>query len=1244
MAAGPSVAAGRGTPRGSDRVVISLRRMSLGSGYRYLMKSVAVGDGTPGGSNLTRYYAESGTPPGVFLGAGLAGLDDGRGIAAGSDVTEDHLFNLLGMCADPVTGEPLGRQPNRSHLSLGKRIAERVAAIPATATAAERTEQEARIEAEERANTVTLRAPVAGFDLTFSPSKSVSTAWALADQETKAVIYECHRRAIDLVLAYAEREVFHSRSGTNGVVQEDVDGVVAAAFTHWDSRAGDPQLHDHVVVANRARSTSDGAWRTLDSRGLFKSVVMLSELHQGVLSDLLTEQLGWGWDGRSRRYSDQLRFEVTGVPEALMAEFSQRATAIEDYKNTLVAEFVAAHGRQPTSTEVLGLRQRATLETRPDKTHYSLSELTGGWRERAGKHVGRDPAAWVSGLADRNDLPLLRASDLADAILADAAGVAVQNVAERRATFSRANLLAEVHRQLHGVRFASPDERMTVAERTADLAVARSLLVSAPELHHTPDQFRRVDGTSRFRAKGREVYTTETLLDAEARLLDTGREMTGPAVTTGTVATVAEVNLPGKDHALGLDQAVAVEQVATSGRRLDVLVGPAGTGKSTTMAGLRAAWEAEHGPGSVLGLAPSAAAAEVLADELGIDTENTAKWLHEHRREAERVARIAQLRRVLAGPEPSPRRRSALRSQVARMEAEVAVWRLRAGQLVIVDEASLAGTFALDELVSAAGATGAKVLLVGDDAQLSAVEAGGMFAALVRDRDGPAPELTDIRRFRHAWEKAASIELRAGSDDAIDAYDAHDRIADGDRDQMLDALYRAWKDDTDAAKTSLMIAGDLATVSELNARARADRIADGQVAEEGLVVAGGGTAGVGDRVVTRQNDRRLVTGKRWVRNGDGWTVTATHKDGTMTVKRAGGRGAGVVLPAAYVAEHVELAYASTAHRAQGRTVDTAHVMVSPTTTREVLYVSATRGREANRLYVDTHYDPDPHTSHDGITEAFTARDVLAGVLRHEGADVAAHDMIRREQADAEGMERLSAEYLTLATVAQAERWDALLGRSGLSVAELELVRSSEAHGPLMAAFRDAEARELDIEATFPRLVAGRTLEDAEDVAAVLHGRVDRWTQAAGGRRQARANLIAGLVPRAQGVTDPDMAIALAERDRAMEDRARTLAEQAVEAHHGWAQRLGAPPSDPTRRERWMREVSTVAAYRDRWHITGRRAIGTEADVASVEQEGQRQRAQTAAERAVAISRAETDPQQSGPSPEVEVMVQRGVER
>jgi conjugative relaxase-like TrwC/TraI family protein len=1225
-----------------EQVVISLRRMSLGSGYRYLMESVAVGDGVPGkSSNLTRYYATTGTPPGVYLGAGLAGLDDGRGIEHGSAVTEQHLFNLLGMCADPVTGRPLGRQPNRAHLSLSKRVAQRAADIPATHTAAERAEQTARIEAEEQAKGSTFRTPVAGFDLTFSPSKSVSVAWALADRETKAQIYNCHRQAIEVVLAYAEREVFHSRSGTNGVVQEDVEGVVAAAFTHWDSRAGDPQLHDHVVVANRAQSMSDGKWRTLDSRGLFKSVVALSEMHQGLLSDLLTQELGWGWDGRARRHSAQLRWEVTGVSEALMAEFSQRSVAIDERKTALIGEFVAAYGRQPTSVEVLDLRRRATLETRPAKEHHSLADMTGSWRRRAESYIGDDQVSWVAGLADRNDLPLLHSGDLADGILSDAAGVAVQRVAERRATFSRSNILAEVHRQFHGVRFASPDERITVAERTADLALARSLLISAPELHHTPERLRRTDGTSRFRAKGHEVYTTAALLEAEARLLDAGRLVDGPAVALGTVAAVGGADLPGRNHGLSLDQAVAIEQIATSGRRLDVSVGPAGTGKSTAMAGLRAVWEAEHGAGSVLGLAPSAAAAEVLSAELGIDTENTAKWRHEHRREAERLGKIRELHSKLQSLPNVSRARAPLHRRIIDATDEMARWRLRTDQLVIVDEASLAGTFALDELVRAAGTAGAKVLLVGDQAQLSAVEAGGAFAALVRDRERLVPELTDVRRFHHAWEKRASVALRAGSSDAIDTYQSQGRIHEGDRGQMFDALYLAWRDDTESGHTSLMIAGDLGAVSELNARARTDRVAAGAVAEDGLMVAGGGTAGVGDLVVTRQNDRRLSTGSRWVRNGDRWTVTATEQDGTMTVQRANGGGV-VVLPAQYVAEHVELAYASSAYRAQGRTVDTAHALVASTTTREVLYVMATRGRASNRLYVDTQYDPDPQTSHDQASEPATAQEVLAGVLRNEGADVAAHDMIRRQLAEAEGMERLSAEYLTLATLAQGERWDALLARSGLSEADLVEVRGSAANGPLLAAFRDAEAHGLDIETTFPRLVAGRSLADAADVASVLHGRVERWTQAASGRRRRTDNLIAGLIPRAQRVSDPEMANALAERDLAMEQRARTLAEQAVETDQSWVRRIGTPPPSAARRERWMSEVSTVAAYRDRWHIFGQSTLGKQSDVDNSEQTSQRQRALAAAARAMAISGAEME-QQMSPSPEVAVELQRGIE-
>ena len=343
-----------------------------------------------------------------------------------------------------------------------------------------------------------------------------------------------------------------------------------------------------------------------------------------------------------------------------------------------------------------------------------------------------------------------------------------------------------------------------------------------------------------------------------------------------------------------------------------------------------------------------------------------------------------------------------------------------------------------------------------------------------------------------------------------------------------------------------------------------------------------------------------------------------------------------------MAEHVELAYASTAHRAQGRSVDTAHAMVSPTTTREVLYVSATRGREHNRLYVDTHYDPDPQTSHDETIEPMTARQVLAGVLRNEGADVAAHEMIRRHQHEAEGMERLSAEYLTLATLAQAERWDALLVRSGLTDAELESVRASEAHGPLLASLREAEARGLDVEAAFPQLVARRSLADAADVAAVLHGRVDRWAQAAGGRRRMAGNLIAGLIPRAKVSPTPRWRRRWLSGTRPCKSVPSPWPPKRSRPEPAGCNDSGACrpilPDGPAGFVKSRRSRPTGTAGTS----PSSTASGPSSDVGSTEQMSQRRRALAAAERAVAISH-DAHREQASPAWEPQIEVVRGVE-
>jgi hypothetical protein len=496
-----------------------------------------------------------------------------------------------------------------------------------------------------------------------------------------------------------------------------------------------------------------------------------------------------------------------------------------------------------------------------------------------------------------------------------------------------------------------------------------------------------------------------------------------------------------------------------------------------------------------------------------------------------------------------------------------------------------------------------------------------MFRTLVRERGEDAPTLADVRRFKATWEKEAGLQVRRGTSSALATYASHGRIKDGTRDEMLDALYTAWKADSDLGLHSLMLAGDTATVNELNARARADRVANGVVVEEGVDVAGALTAGANDLVVTRENNRRLTTDSGWVKNGDEWTVSATHADGSMTVTRVSGRGS-VVLPARYVAENVELAYASTAHRAQGRTVDTAHAFASPTTTREVLYVALTRGSNSNHLYVDTHYDPDPSTGHEGLTEIPSALEVLARVLRREGADVSATDMIRLSQT--QSIAALVAEYDTIVALADGPRWDEVISQSGLSNTEFAQAKASPAYAALLAQLRDAENRGFDVDTELLPLVTGRTFGDADDVASVLHYRIDRYVTGVGYPTPPATELVTGLFPRPTGILDPDVVSALSDRADAIERRARELATIAIERSDTWVQDFGDAPDTSELYEQWVLEVSTGAAYLDRWGIDNPGTILDDATV-SREQETQRIRVRSAAQSAYALTVPETAP-------------------
>ena len=233
---------------------------------------------------------------------------------------------------------------------------------------------------------------VAGYDLTFSPVKSVSTLWAVADQRTSAIVESAHHAAVADALRFIEDHALYTRTGAQGVRQVDVRGLVAAAFVHRDSRAGDPDLHTHVAVANKVQ-TLDGRWLSIDGRLLFKATVAAAECYNTALEAHLTHRLGVRFaerpnpDPRKRPIR-----EIVGVDPRLNQRWSTRRAAIEARTGELATQFQADHGRPPTPVETVQLAQRATLETRDAKHEpRSLAEQRATWRQQASAGSRRRP-------------------------------------------------------------------------------------------------------------------------------------------------------------------------------------------------------------------------------------------------------------------------------------------------------------------------------------------------------------------------------------------------------------------------------------------------------------------------------------------------------------------------------------------------------------------------------------------------------------------------------------------------------------------------------------------------------------------------------------------------------------------------------------------------------------------------------------------------------------------------------------
>ena len=471
-------------------MTVSMRVVYAGKGYRYLLRSVAVGDGDRKMADpLTRYYSEEGTPPGRWMGTGVSGFGDGH-ITPGSTVTEAQLVLLLGMGRDPVTGEQLGRAFAK-FTSVNDRIATRTANLSPDLTPQEREAEVARIEAEETERGS--RHAVSGFDFTFSVPKSVSVLWGVADAGTQALIADAHHAAVAQVLDFIEREVAATRigitAGDGPVAQVAVDGVAATAYDHWDSRAGDPQLHTHVVISVKARAARDGRWRALDSRPMHAATVAVSELYNAVLADRLTGTFGLEWDARERGANRNPAWEITGVDEDLIGEFSSRSREIDQVVDEMVDDYVSRHGRRPSAETIVRMRAEATLTTRPEKHIRSLADLTADWRTRADRILGRDSTGWSRRVTTGPAQRALRADDVPLDLIGEVGRSVVERVSEKRSTWRHWNLAAEASRQMMGWRFATMADREQVLAMVIDAAQTR---LPRPDPARTGDQPGRV--------------------------------------------------------------------------------------------------------------------------------------------------------------------------------------------------------------------------------------------------------------------------------------------------------------------------------------------------------------------------------------------------------------------------------------------------------------------------------------------------------------------------------------------------------------------------------------------------------------------------------------------------------------------------------------------------------------------------------------------------------------------------------
>ena len=1095
---------------------MSLHKLTAGDGYTYLTRQVAAADATERGySSLGDYYSAKGEAPGVWIGRGPETL----GVSGA--VTELQMKNLFGQGIHPDAEKVAAASIAAGHSVAVAQAAGRLGAKfpvfeinpvwhdelaaayraynldhqqePGAAIAAEAREQirtqvanrlfdrqhgRAPVSSAELSGFISQqsrpdRTAVAGYDVTFSPVKSVSTLWAVAPTEVSEQIEAAHQAAVERTVAWIEKEAGYTRVGTRSVGQVQTRGLVMAAFTHRDSRAGDPDLHTHVAISNKVqRLGADGQWQALDGRMLYRITVGASEFYNTQLEVEVTQRVGAVFADRTTEAGERPIREIVGVDERLNAAWSTRRSAITSARTALTKTFLAQHGRVPTTVEMIKLSQRATLATREAKHEpRSLGEQRRAWNEQAVEVLGGEAelGRMLAAVADQQPG---EAAPVTHALITELAASTVQSVAGSRASWRESNLDAEARRQVRAAG-VDPAEMQDLADKVTARAAGTEHSVpigmDTKVAAAVPAPLTRTDGQSIFRMAKGQLYTSPAILAAEARVIAAAGRLGGRTIDAGDVQ-IAELEWSANNNGAVLNtaQAAMVTTIAMNPSMVQLALAPAGTGKTTVMGVLARAWMSTGG--HVVGLAPQASAAEELAAAIpGVEADTIDKLVHD----------------VACTP-----------------QEQWLPWMAQIGpdSLIVLDEAGLASTPKLDAAITFVTGRGGRVLLVGDDQQRAAAGAGGV----LRDIESAhgAATLTEVMRFTDPLDGKASLALRAGDPSVVGHWADRDRIEAVTPDTAAGQVYQAWAADIAAGADSIMIAPTLAMVTTLNEQARAARIA-AQVGDVGAetLLPNGETVSAGDVIITKQNKRTLsLGGTDFVRNNHRWTVNQVHPDGALTATEIS-RGVTRTIPAWYVGSGwVRLGYAHTHASVQGITVGkagirrgTAHAVIVAGMTRNDLYPALTRAADGTRSYVVLGGEGNSHdVTTPGAIEPPTAVEVLRKIVETDGG---ARSVTTEQREAADPTRRLgqAADAYTHSIVVGAET---VIGPARLTqlVADAEQALPGITGTPAWEALRGhlvvLAAGGADPIEALTAAAASRELDTARDLSAVLDYRLD----------------------------------------------------------------------------------------------------------------------------------------------------------